>query len=123
MASKKQNQQQSDPYPPSIPVVTRRYRAYGECRELGIATIPHGYVLVEQYDDGTLRLADDQGAEEYVASVVPTSTAAASDITDTVDGAAPLDAAESAVSAPSATEVDKQHSAHSHRLEPVSARS
>lgn len=67
MASKKQ------PPQPSGPVVIRRYRAAGEAREVGIASIPHGYILIEQLTDGTLRLADDQGADVFEPVGVPAS--------------------------------------------------
>lgn len=75
---------------PSVPAVVRRYRAYGECRELGIACIAHGYIVVEQLDDGTYRLGDESQpllepanesaeAEDTTASTSPDAVSGQSD--------------------------------------------
>ena len=70
------------------PAVVRRYRAAGECRELGIACIPHGYILVEQLDDGTYRMADNQEADLLEPDGV--ATAAEDTATEAPDEAAPV---------------------------------
>ncbi len=46
-------------------VVVRRYRAAGEAREIGVACIPHGFIVVEALADGTYRLAPDQEAPTF----------------------------------------------------------
>lgn len=48
----------SQPNPSALAVV-RRFRATGECPELGIHCIPLGFIEVEELSDGTFRMADD----------------------------------------------------------------
>lgn len=61
----------SDPQPAELAVVLRRYRAAGECRELGIAHVPASGILVEQLEDGSFRLAADQAAPLFELAPAP----------------------------------------------------